>query len=393
MSENKKTISIDKDLFTLGAKKGGKKNKTEKKKKDTPVVKPNKLRKDLLSKIKKHQQMEQLKNNSNNSQHEEKKNEFNDSLTYLHDLSKKHKQKKQKTKKNHHRNNSGGNNLVNIDLPENIFDSVKPSTEIQTNNHHQPQHHQPHHQPHHQQDITSSNIIYNNQLPESLRINTPISNNYPLQGGNITNKSIPIENPPSITITENPTDHINNNIEDSEIFEDNEIIEDNNVTFNDKIEKEYSINNIANNIILPNDNSVPYGCLKGGDKPTYRLWNNKTSKNNGYSKPERIKHKKFKQKKRKTRRTKYKLGKTKKNISILIKNNKTRRNVQIEMGKLKQKPITEVKKYLYEKNLLKIGSSAPNDVLRTMYEQAILSGDITNIGNGVLLHNFLNEKK
>ena len=63
------------------------------------------------------------------------------------------------------------------------------------------------------------------------------------------------------------------------------------------------------------------------------------------------------------------------------------------MGKLKQKPMSEIKKYLYERNLLKIGSTAPNDVLRTMYEQAMLSGDITNTGNGVLLHNFLNEKE
>ena len=382
MSENKKTISIDKDLFTLGAKKGGRKNKTEKKKKDSPLVKPNKLRKDLLSKIKKHQQMEQLKNKWNNGEHEEKKNEFNDSLTYLHDLSKKHKQKKQKTKKNQHRNNSGGNNLVNIDLPENIFDSIIPTNEIQTN-------HQPHIRDHSQ--ITTPKITYNTQLPESLQVNTSISNNYSLQGGTITNKSTHIEKPTNITITENPINReYHEPIDDREYHEP---IDDNNVTFNDKIEKDYSINNIANNIILPNNNSIPYGCLKGGDKPTYRLWNNKTSKNNSYSKPQPIKHTKFKQKKRKTRRTKYKLGKTKKNIAILIKNSKTRRNVQIEMGKLKQIPINEVKKYLYGKNLLKIGSSAPNDVLRTMYEQAILSGDITNTGNGVLLHNFLNEKK
>ena len=87
------------------------------------------------------------------------------------------------------------------------------------------------------------------------------------------------------------------------------------------------------------------------------------------------------------------MGKTKKNISILIKNSKTRRNVQIEMGKLKQKPLSEIKKYLYSKNLLKIGSSAPNDVLRTMYEHAMLTGDVTNTSDGVLLHNFLNEKE
>ena len=83
------------------------------------------------------------------------------------------------------------------------------------------------------------------------------------------------------------------------------------------------------------------------------------------------------------------MGKKNKNISILIKNNKTRRNVKKEHGLLKQKPLQEVKKYLYDKNLLKIGSTAPNDVLRTLYEQSILAGDISNINNGITLHNFL----
>ncbi len=52
--------------------------------------------------------------------------------------------------------------------------------------------------------------------------------------------------------------------------------------------------------------------------------------------------------------------------------------------------MNEVKKYLYDKNFIKIGSTAPNDVLRTLYEQSILAGDINNISNGIKLHNFIN---
>jgi hypothetical protein len=353
MSENKKTISIDKDLFTLSSKKGGKKNKTEKKEKKKSIVKPNKLRKDLLSKIKKHQQMEQMKNKGENI--EQEKNEFNDSLTYLHDLSKKHKQDKQqkqqknKTRKNYDRNKTGGDNLVNIDLPENIFDNITPDPVPSNTNYNKPP-------------------LYNEKLPDSLNLlqknDTPVN----------------LTLPPPVA----HTPIIQNSIQEASI-----------VSFN----KENNYENIASknkldNIIIPNDNTIPYGCLKGGDKPTYRIWNNKTLKNNHvkHSSDVNKKYKKFKQKKKNTRKTTYKLGKTKKKISILIKNSKTRRNVQIEMGKLKQKPLNEIKKYLYSKNLLKIGSTAPNDVLRTMYEQAMLTGDITNTGDGVLLHNFLNEK-
>ena len=62
-------------------------------------------------------------------------------------------------------------------------------------------------------------------------------------------------------------------------------------------------------------------------------------------------------------------------MSILIKNNNTRRKIKKEHGLLKQKPLGEVKKYLYDRNLLKIGSTAPNDVIRTLYEQSILAGE------------------
>lgn len=352
MSENKKTISIDKDLFSINKKKGAK-NKTEKRqKKESPVVKPNKLRRDLLSKIKKHQQMEQIKNKQKeNSEDIKEKNDFNESLSYLESLSKKHKEKKNQTRKNKNKLSGGDNKktkedqFVNVDLPENIFDSIKPDN---TPSHFMSQ---PLHTPTY---TTPPSIPYDNNLPLELKVNNNPSENTDINtGGAIVENNVYFHK----NIEQKPEEHIKTN------------------------------NSVVN---IPSDNTIPYGCLKGGDKPTYRIWNNTTQKNYSTNKPK--KHKKIKQKKKTTRKTKYKLGRSKKNISVLIKNNKTRRNVQIEMGKLKQKPISEVKKFLYEKNLLKIGSNAPNDVLRTMYEQAILSGDITNIGNGVLLHNFINEK-
>jgi len=79
-------------------------------------------------------------------------------------------------------------------------------------------------------------------------------------------------------------------------------------------------------------------------------------------------------------------------VSVLIKNTDTRRRIKHEISLLRQKAITEVKQYLREKNLLKVGSDAPNDVLRKMYEQAILSGDLNNNNDATLMHNFMNDK-
>jgi len=77
---------------------------------------------------------------------------------------------------------------------------------------------------------------------------------------------------------------------------------------------------------------------------------------------------------------------------VLIKNNNTRRKVRREHGLLHQKPIIEVKKHLYDKNLIKIGTTAPNDVLRMLYEQSILAGDVTNVANDIQIHNFVNKQ-
>ena len=91
-----------------------------------------------------------------------------------------------------------------------------------------------------------------------------------------------------------------------------------------------------------------------------------------------------------TKTRKYTLGRTGDKVSVLIKNAKTRKLVQHELALLKQKGIPEIKSFLRKKNLLKVGSDAPNDVLRQIYEQSILSGDVENKAKDVLIHNYMN---
>ena len=211
----------------------------------------------------------------------------------------------------------------------------------------------------------------------------------------------------------------------------------------------------------------PYGCLKKGNKPTYRTWtqtrknipqsttistpninvpfdiNNSSSKreeklkrikeqfrtrneekldnNENYintpittinkvipphelsiptinlendvdvnveSKP---KPKFFKKITKKTITRKYTLGKSKteKKISILIKDNKTRKQIIEANKEIRSEPIHEIKRYLKDHGLLKIGSQAPDNILRKIYETALLTGDITNKNKDTMLHNFL----
>jgi hypothetical protein len=200
---------------------------------------------------------------------------------------------------------------------------------------------------------------------------------------------------------------------------------------------------------------APYGCLKGGSKPTFRTYN-KTIKNNirfadnesssdnlysdrqtklkdlqnkhskktstststqdnkkinsdnneneidddddGDSGENKNKHSlrktKVRRHLRKTITKKFKLGKQQGNIvGVLIKNNDTRKNIQKEHGLLKSKQLADVKKYLVEKNLIKIGSTAPPGVIRNIYEASMLAGEVENVGKGIGLHNFLEDKK
>jgi len=94
---------------------------------------------------------------------------------------------------------------------------------------------------------------------------------------------------------------------------------------------------------------------------------------------------------KRTIRRKYTLGKSKlkRSVSVLLKDRNTRKNILIAHRALKTVPINEINVYLKKQNLIKIGSNAPSDIIRQIYESAILAGEITNTNKDILLHNFV----
>jgi hypothetical protein len=97
----------------------------------------------------------------------------------------------------------------------------------------------------------------------------------------------------------------------------------------------------------------------------------------------------------KTIKRKYTLGKsqTKRTVGVLIKDKGIRKQILNAQKDLKRRNINDVKTYLREHNLIKIGSNAPNDVLRKLYESAMLSGEITNSNVETLIHNYSKQDK
>lgn len=85
----------------------------------------------------------------------------------------------------------------------------------------------------------------------------------------------------------------------------------------------------------------------------------------------------------------YKLGKFKNKVSVLIKNKKTRKRIINDKKLLEQASLKEIKEYLKKRNLYKSGSAAPSYILKQTYIHSNLSGDVKNLSDKTLLHNYI----
>lgn len=174
--------------------------------------------------------------------------------------------------------------------------------------------------------------------------------------------------------------------------------------------------------------SPSWGCLKNGSLPTYRNWKTSTQKvpleetimsqslqpsaipsiphviHNPVLRE--IQEKRLQQqrekgqtnvpkmeyvKQKRTVRRTYKVGrdKHKPKIAVLVSNRTMRNRITTENQLLKQTPLDEVRKYLVKKGFIKVGSSAPNDVLRKMHETAkLMCGEMENHNPDNLLYNY-----
>ena len=75
-------------------------------------------------------------------------------------------------------------------------------------------------------------------------------------------------------------------------------------------------------------------------------------------------------------------------VSILIPNKTIRKKVDNMKHEMHQTPIQEVKKYLLKHGFIKIGSPAPNDILRKIYEDLLVLGDVYNRNGENIVYNF-----
>jgi hypothetical protein len=393
---NHKTIKINPELFSLTKQKKTKPDASQAKTKKNTTFKPNNLKNKLLERIKAHKNKEANlgTQSSATSDFEVQSDEFNDSMAYLSSLA---KQSKETTDRDAYVQNT--QNSITGGKSKTLKNYSNPSLHVEL------------------------------ELPDGLK-ETPM----------VFHTPIPANDPP-ITLTP------------------------------------------PNAKYLVGDN-VPYGCLKGGVKPTYKTWNKTQRQQPSVEQPSLIintsslggssnttlretKMKELKEKMRrkqqslefaqppptpkpqpvpqqpaeaertmdiqiaslvqeapaiimaqptlanendtlitqnvqtsgskrikKTIKRTYTLGKSKihKRVGILIKDKNTRKRVLNAQRDIKRHGINDIKQYLRTHGLIKTGSSAPNDIVRKIYESAMLSGEVTNQDKDILLQNFLKEK-
>jgi len=332
----KKVISINPEFFKLtkhGGKDKKKKDKKDKSKRDSILSSSvNKgLKKNLLNKIKEHQHKkkhDKEKQKIIDKSSKKDDDDLQDSINFLNDIAKKRKEKNEK-KKQKMKNKTFKNNKKPV-----INDDNTPLKGILK--------------------TPKYGCLKNGSLPTFKQYNKTVKKN----SGNNFNENI---KPPPISFADTPVH--TESFEQRQNKLSNIKAKFNNIHDNNSFSQTLPFPSTNTNNVNINFNKIPPSNEK--------------------------QEKKRRKRKMKTLKRKITLGKKNNIVGVLIKNKKTRKNVKKEVKNLERKSMSNIKKYLRKHNLIKIGSMAPDDVLRKIYENSYLSGDIYNKNPDMLIHNFL----
>ena len=386
-----KILKINPELFKFnGSKKSLKKKERKIKPLDTKInsLQSNKLKKELLKRVKDYQKNKELETQKEENNEElasgnnlfdksefensDFEREFNKSLTFLHDLSKKKKEKRNKTLKT-------STIDVNVEIPKDsiMYNNAKQPNYSCLKNGSKPT----------LKELNKTQK-YNNQS-SGKRLIIDLNNNkyYECKTATFNTDATPI------TSMETQSQEIQIKPQSQELqiqTQELEIkpkeIQTQEIPFKEIPTQEipfkeiqakpivysYANANDATNLSETKLNTTASEILTSSEDDSISLHIPKIN--------------------RTTRTYKYTLGKKNgaRHIGLLIKNRETQKRIKQEVSQLKQQPIQEVKNYLRTKNLIKLGSQAPNDVLRKLYEDSILAGEITNANANNLVYNFIN---
>ena len=152
---------------------------------------------------------------------------------------------------------------------------------------------------------------------------------------------------------------------------------------NDMINTTNSINPTkTGNQLYDGTNEPIYGNLKNGSKPTYKMVYKPGTQNNSETSNQQVKS---------TRHRRLGLHPNKTLAKVCIAGKKSRRKIKKYIKALTGEPLTDIKNYLHNNSLIRCGSSAPPDVLKEIYKNTKLTGQVTNTNGDVLLHNFFSQ--